>query len=206
MSACIILVRHGQTEWNTVDRFRGRADIDLNDTGVKQAEATAARLGELAVTAVYTSPLKRAIRTAEAISTASHVQCVPLPELIDADYGLWQGLTLKEAEERDPEVFRLWYSNPEMVRFPGGESMEEIRQRASKTLDMLLAKHDTGYTVVVSHVAVCRLLTLHFLGLETSHFWNVTQDNCGISMFEVRGGMTVATALNDTCHLKRLVA
>ena len=88
----IVLVRHGETEWNRVERFRGRADVPLNQTGIAQAEATARRIEKgWEVTAVYASPLVRALRTAEAIAQRFALDVQVHPGLIDIDYGAWQG-------------------------------------------------------------------------------------------------------------------
>ncbi|MEW6033492.1 MAG: histidine phosphatase family protein [Chloroflexota bacterium] len=204
MPTRIILVRHGQTEWNREERFRGRADIDLNQTGLKQAEAAAATLSELGAAALYSSPLKRALRTAEVVARRLGLVVVPLEGVTDVDYGYWQGLSLREAEERDPGVFAQWRDGPQLTRFPGGESMEEVRARAAAAVDALALKHAGQSVVVVSHVVVCRLLVLHLLGLDTSRFWHVGQDNCAVSIFEMRDGLSVALRLNDTCHLREL--
>ena len=206
MSTRIVLVRHGQTEWNRIERFRGRADIDLNDVGMQQAEATAARLANLNISAIYSSPMKRALKTAQAAADLMGLQVRELPGVLDADYGRWQGLTLEEAEKRDPVVFANWRLRPHTVRFPDGESMEAVRQRAAQSVEALKPLHIDQTFAVVSHIAVCRMLVLHFLDVDTSHFWNVGQDNCAVSVFEIRDGMAVAHAINDTCHLRKPVS
>jgi len=97
----IILVRHGQTEWNRIERFRGRADVPLNGTGIAQAEATGRRLARLAKpAAVYSSPLSRAVVTAGKIARPHGLSVQATDGLIDIDYGKWQGLTPRQVEER----------------------------------------------------------------------------------------------------------
>ena len=109
----IVLVRHGQTEWNRVERFRGRADVPLDETGVAQAEATGRRVGsEFQPTAVYSSPLSRAIRTAGAIAGHLQLPVQPHPGIADIDYGEWQGLTPDEARARWPDEVAAWYGAP----------------------------------------------------------------------------------------------
>ncbi len=117
----IILVRHGQTEWNCVERFRGRADVPLNATGRRQAEAVARRLARLGgVAMVYSSPLGRCLNTAVPVAAAAGAEMQPLAGIIDIDYGEWQGLTPAEAEERYPDIFPAWLEAPDVVPIPGG--------------------------------------------------------------------------------------
>jgi broad specificity phosphatase PhoE len=121
----LIIVRHGQTAWNEGEgeRLRGRADLDLDEAGLRQAVAAATRLTKWEVAAVYSSPLRRAMRTAETLAKPRGLQVQPLEGLIDIDYGRWQGLSLREAEADDPELYTLWLDNPHLVTFPGGEGL-----------------------------------------------------------------------------------
>jgi phosphoserine phosphatase len=113
MVTTILLVRHGQTEWNRVERFRGLADILLNEAGLQQAKATGRRLAaQWQPTAIYSSPLSRAVKTAEAIGRHLGLPVKIHPGLADIDYGEWQGLTPDEARSRWPEVIDLWYNTP----------------------------------------------------------------------------------------------
>ena len=198
----VILIRHGQTQWNDPERFRGRADIDLTDLGVRQAQATAEAVARWPVAAIYSSPLRRAIHTAQVIADRLELPVNPLPGIIDVDYGKWQGLSVAEAA-RYGELFELWRTRPHLVRFPEGEGLEEVRLRAKATLYEVAGQHPDQTTVLVSHVVVCRLLILSVLGLDSSSFWRVDQRLCAINMFEVRDTYFAATFLNDTCHLKK---
>lgn len=197
----IILIRHGETAWNREERFRGRADIELNDVGIRQARAVASRLIHSDAAAIYCSPMKRTLQTAQPIGELKNLKIFPLEGVTDVDYGHWQGLTIEEAQRRNPEVFSQWRREPQNVCFPNGESLEEVRNRASISLDQRIQYHIGQTFIVVSHIVVCRLIILHFMGLDTSHFWNIQQDNCAINTFEIRNGLTVAVSINDTCHL-----
>lgn len=200
----IILVRHGQTEWNRVERFRGWADLDLNELGNKQAEATAGKIAAWSVAAIYSSPLRRAVTTAQILARRLGLEVKLLPELIDINYGQWQGLSPEEAAARDGSLYALWLESPHLVQFPGGESLGQVRDRAVAAVDSLITIHSEETIALVSHKVVCQLLLLHFLGLDNSHFWQVTQDVSAINLFEVSDGRPVILLLNDTCHLKRL--
>jgi broad specificity phosphatase PhoE len=170
--------------------------------GIKQAEATAKQIEELPVAAVYCSPLKRTMTTASIIARRLKLEAKPLPGIIDMDYGEWQGLTPEEAAVRDSALYTLWQNSPHLAKFPGGESLAELRQRAGSAVDELIKQHSEGTIALVTHKTVCQILILHFLRLENSYFWHIAQDVSAINIFEVKDGIAYARLLNDTCHLK----
>lgn len=201
----IILVRHGQTEWNRVERFRGRADVPLNETGLAQAEATGRRVaGAWHPSAIYTSPLSRALKTAEAIAKACGLRVQVHPGLVDIDYGEWQGLTPQEARQRWREQIEAWYNQPHLARIPGGETLDGLRQRLMSTLKELVGRHSGETIVLVGHTVVNRVMLLIVLGLGNERFWRIRQDTCAINVFEAEGGDFTLVSLNDTCHLGAL--
>src|SRR5438045_9298517 len=112
MQTRFIMVRHGQTEWNVSDRFRGRADIELNATGEDQARRAAAALADDPIDFVYASPLKRTMRTA-ALLAGTRAAVIPDPALMDIDYGDWQGWTKDEAAQRAQELYQSWIKAPD---------------------------------------------------------------------------------------------
>lgn len=200
-----ILVRHGQTEWNRIERFRGRADVPLNESGIKQAEATARRIAnEWQVTAVYASPLSRAVRTAEAIAAHFSLPVQPQPGLIDIDYGDWQGLTPEEVAQRWKDELDRWYRQPDQCRIPRGEGLDELRQRGLQTVQTLAKQHEGQTIVLVGHTVINRVLLLAILGLGNDRFWRLRQDTCAINVFEAESGDFTLVSLNDTCHLNAL--
>lgn len=199
----IVLVRHGQTEWNRVERFRGQADVPLNETGVAQAEATGQRVAaEWQPVAVYASPLSRAVRTAEAIASRLGLPVQPHPALIDINYGQWQGLTPDEVRQRWPEELDAWYNAPRQARIPGGETLDELRERAMAAVRALAARHEGQTIALVAHTVVNRVILLAVLGLENDRFWRLRQDTCAVNVFEVEGDVFTVALLNDTCHLR----
>ncbi len=199
----IVLVRHGQTEWNRAERFRGRTDLSLNATGHAQAHAVARRIiSSWRVATIYTSPLQRALQTAQAIAHRCAVKVQPCAGLMDINYGQWQGLTPEEAQQASPEQFALWQTTPQKVHLPGGESLNQVRRRAMAAVREIVAGHPEQTVVLVSHQAVCRLLVLAILGLPTAQFWRIHQETSALNVFEyANGGFSVVT-LNDTCHLR----
>ena len=198
----IILVRHGQTEWNRVERFRGRADVPLNETGLAQAEATGRRVASAwQPTAVYSSPLSRSTKTAEAITGHFDLPVQVHPGLADIDYGQWQGLSPEIARQRWPEEIDAWYHRPHQARIPGGETLDELRQRAMATLNELTTRHPGQTIVLVGHTVINRIILLGVLGLGNERFWHLRQDTCAINVIEAEGGDYTLASMNDTCHL-----
>jgi len=201
----IILVRHGQTEWNQVERFRGRADVPLNETGLAQARAAGRRIaGAWQAEAIYTSPLSRAARTAEAIAEPCHLPVRVHPGLVDIDYGEWQGLTPDEVRARWPGAMNAWLGTPHLARIPGGETLDALRVRAMAAVEELAARHPEGAIVLVGHTVVNRVILLAVLGLDADRFWRLRQDTCAVNVFEAGPGGFALVLLNDTCHLRAI--
>ena len=197
----IILARHGETEWNVEQIFRGRIDIELNETGVRQAELLAEYLSNLKIDAVYSSPLKRALKTAEMIASHHKLDVEIAPGLIDFDYGKWQGLPHQEVKDKYKELYGKWLKNPHQVKMPDGESLNDVRERALSVVDDVVAKYE-GTVVLVSHRVVNKVLICALLGLDNSHFWNIKQDTCGTTTFAYEDKRFILTKHNNTSYLK----
>jgi len=203
-----VLVRHGQTEWNRVERFRGRADIPLNETGLAQAKALARRLASWAIAAVYTSPLQRTRETGKAIARQLGLEVEPLEGLLDIDYGALQGLTPEEAEQRYPDIYRQWLREPHLVHFPQGESLAQLRERVLESLRELTESHQGETVVLVGHKIMNKVLLCAVLGLDNSHIWQIEQDEAAVNIFEwpsslCRDGVPYLTLLNRTRSSRR---
>ncbi|MDY7019105.1 MAG: histidine phosphatase family protein [Chloroflexota bacterium] len=200
----IVLIRHGCTEWNEGEgeRFRGRAEIELSEFGLRQAKAAAVSLSRWKADAIYSSPLRRALATAQILASPFGLEVTPLTGLTDIDYGSWQGLSLREAQTQDRLLYQLWQQSPHLVTFPEGENLVQVRERAATGVNNTLAKHVGKTIVLVSHKVVCKVLLCYFLGLDNSHFWQMEQDTAAISIVELRDDVFVLKLLNDTCHLK----
>jgi probable phosphoglycerate mutase len=198
-----LLIRHGQTEWNRVERFRGRADVPLNETGVAQARATGERVAAAwRPEAVYSSPLSRAARTAQAIASHFGIEVQIHPGLADIDYGEWQGLTPDEARDRWPEQARAWFEAPQDARIPGGETLDILRARAMAAVKEIAARHPEQTVVLLGHTVVNRIILLGVLGLGNDRFWRLRQEPCAINVFELQGSDFTLLSMNDTCHLQ----
>ncbi len=198
----IILARHGETDWNAAGIFRGREDVDLNDIGMRQAELLGEYLSGDKIDSVYSSPLKRAVKTARAVAGHQALEVNIVQNLIDFDYGEWQGLSRQEVSERYPELFQDWADLPEQVRMPRGESLEDVRKRAWPFIEDSVLTGGEGRVVLVSHRVVNKVLICAMLGLDNSNFWNIRLDNCGITRFSYEGNRLILTRHNDTACLQ----
>ncbi|MFC1954961.1 histidine phosphatase family protein, partial [Chloroflexota bacterium] len=197
----IILVRHGETDWNVAEVFRGRIDVELNETGLKQAELLAGYLASIKIDAVYSSPLKRALRTAEITADRKKLEVKIDSGLVDFDFGSWQGLSHQEVRDKYQALYAEWIDHPERVRMPAGESLGDVRERAMAVVDDVMGQY-SGSVVLVSHRVVNKVLICALLGLDDSHFWNIRQDTCGLTSFTHEGGRFILARQNDTSYLE----
>ncbi len=200
----IILVRHGETAYNASETFRGRADVPLNETGLKQAKLLGECLSREKINVVYSSPLQRAVKTAEAIAAPHKLKVNIAASLDDIDCGQWQGLTLSEVKEKYSEVYQDWLDMPEQVKIPGGESLEDVKKRALPFVQDAVTRCGKGKIVLVSHRAVNKVLICALLRLDNSSFWSFKMDTGAITRFAFDGNRAVLTAHNDTSFLKPL--
>lgn len=193
----ILLVRHGQTEWNRLERFRGRADIQLNENGLEQARQTAVWISKKhEPAAVFSSPMVRAMQTAGEISKPFGLQVTSLEGLNDIDYGEWQGLTPQDVSERWPALLQEWNEHPQSVQFPKGESLALVQKRAMEAVRDTCKKFPQGEVALVSHTVVNRLILLKVLGLGLDRFWKIHQDPCCINIFDADGNDFILHCLN----------
>jgi broad specificity phosphatase PhoE len=199
----IYLVRHGQTAWNREEVFRGRADVPLNEVGRKEALLTGQCLRGVRADSVYSSPLSRAVETAEAIARSQDKEVLISDDLIDIDFGRWQGASHEVVKERYEGLYRQWVDTPHLVRFPGGESLEDVRERALRVIHEVKTEHTDETLVMVSHRVVNKTMLCGLLGLDNSHFWQIGQDTGCINILEFGEGFTLR-CLNDTSHLKSI--
>jgi broad specificity phosphatase PhoE len=201
--AKLILARHGETVWNVEKIYRGRADVNLDEVGIKQAELLGKYLSNWKLEAIYSSPVKRALDTANIVARYQKIGVYVAEGLIDFDYGEWQSLPEQEVTRLYPALLDEWHNNPHKVKMPGGESLEDVRRRAIEVVNDALSKYQ-GSVVLVSHRVVIKVLICSLLGLDNSHFWNINQDVGGITIFNYVDGRFVLTRHNDTSHLREL--
>ena len=200
----IYLVRHGQTAWNKEEIFRGRTDIPLDETGLKQAELVGQYFKGMEIQAIYSSSLSRAWQTAQKVAQFHDLKVQPLQGIIDMSFGNWEGRPHQEIRESDKETYRQWVETPHLVRLPGGESLDDVRKRAMAAIEEVIRNHPEKTLVLVSHRVICKVLICAILGLDSSHFWQITQDTTAINLIQDRNGKYILSLMNETCHLKPL--
>lgn len=200
----IILARHGETAWNVEEIFRGRLDTELNETGVKQAQLLAEYLSRSDVKAVYSSPLRRALQTAEMIAGYHRLEVKITPRLTDFDFGEWQGLSHNKVKDRYRGLYEKWVNHPDRVKIPSGESLQDVRKRATGVVEEIINRTTGGSVVLVAHRVVNKVLICALLGLDNSHFWDIRQDTGAITVFTLEKGRCILTRHNDTSYLASL--
>lgn len=197
----IMLIRHGDTDWNVGEIFRGRADIELNEIGIKQGQLLAEYLADQPIKAVYSSPLKRALKTAEIIAACHNINITLSQELVDFNYGLWQGLSHGAVQQKYQEIYNEWLKNPHLVKMPKGESLNDVRERIISLMNQVITMHE-GTVALVSHRVIHKVIICALLGLDNSHFWNIKLDTCGITTFIYEDKRFVLEKHNDISFLK----
>lgn len=200
----IYLIRHGTTEWNREEVFRGRVECPLNDTGQAEARAVATYFQGIKIDKIYSSPLARAAETAAAIAAGQGLKVFLDPAFTDLDFGEWQGHPLKEVREKYPDLYQTWRERPQDVNFPKGENLDQVRARAWAGLLKVAQGNPDRTVLIVSHRVITKVLLCAALGLDNSHFWQIKQDTTAINCLEYSRGAFTVSLLNDTCHLKSL--
>jgi broad specificity phosphatase PhoE len=161
----LILIRHGQTDWNAIGRWQGQADPPLNATGRAQAHHTASELQSQHIDALFSSDLSRARETAEIIAAALGLDVILEPRLREANLGDWQGLYSEEIRAHWPNEFQAWHTAPLAMRPPRGESIRELADRVLAAAKDIAARYPTGRVGIVAHEMPIAIITVHAAGI-----------------------------------------
>ena len=203
----IILTRHGHVEGIKPERFRGREPLQLTARGVAEVAALAQRVAaRWRPRQIYTSPMGRCIATAAATAHATGTPSKTCEDLNDIDYGAWQFKTFAQAKAQDAALFAAWFANPPLVRFPNGESLQDLAARTANALRIVLARHPNETIVLVGHDSVNRALLLELLELPLSAYWRLAQEPCCINEIDVNEAAVRVRSINETQHLDAVVA
>ena len=197
----LLLLRHGQTPLSIDRRYSGVGDPELTAVGLAQAAGAAARLGAVReITAVLTSPLRRARQTATAVAEATGAPLVVRDGLVETDFGKWEGLTFSEARELDPELHAKWLG-AEDVAPPDGESFAAVRKRVAAELASIVAEYEGETVAVVTHVTPIKMILRQALGGSAEILYRLHLDLAGLSEVHVfPDGGTCVRLVNDTSH------
>ena len=198
----IILTRHGHVEGICPPRFRGQHPLPLSEQGLQESKMTADRIAATwRPVAVQTSPLERCVTTGQLIATACGLEATVSDSLEDLNYGDWQWKTWDEVKERWPAGYEQWRSTPHLMRFPFGESLQDIVLRSADAFRAAIQSFPDDLIVLVGHDSVNRALLLQLLDQPLSAYWRLAQDPCCINVIEYKGGQITVKSINDTRHI-----
>jgi broad specificity phosphatase PhoE len=199
----LMLVRHGETEWNVQRRYQGQSDVPLSELGRRQAELVAERLAGQAFDAVYASDLKRAWETAAFIAEKRNLKVLPELRLRELKFGILEGLTFEEAEEQYPDMVAAWLEDFNNTP-QGAETIDLFNARVVSLLDELKSKHDNEVVLLVGHGGSLSEILRVVLGLSRERRWFINMENASLSEILIAEDYVAVNRLNDVCHLSDL--
>jgi len=193
----LILIRHGETDSNIRGSYLGWTDIELNATGIKQVQSLRDRLKGINVDKIYTSPLKRALKTAEIINENYRLDIVLSDGLKERNFGIWDDLTLEEMTQKYPLEYNEWISDWIKYRIKEGESAQEAYERTAAFVEGLIRNNDDGVFMLVTHLGTIRFILAYLLNLGIENSWRFRVNNASITKVEINDGYSVLTMLNN---------
>ncbi len=205
----LLLVRHGETNWNKESRFQGIRDIPLNDNGRSQGRKASTFLQNIPIDFAVSSSMMRPKETAEIIlEQHPDVPLATTSELIEICHGLWEGMLESEIEAEYSELLQQWKDKPETVQMPEGENLQQVWDRGVAAWNKIADEYSNTVTpqtgLVVAHDAINKVILCYLLGLKPDNFWNIKQGNCAVSVIDYPDGASgkpVMQAINITTHL-----
>jgi broad specificity phosphatase PhoE len=195
----ILLVRHGETQWNRELVFRGIRDIELSERGRQQAELLAKYLKRFKIDAIFSSPLSRAVQTLRPTAEALGLRVQPEEAINDLNFGLWAGLSVDQVKEKYPDQFEKWRLNPLEMDFPEGDKISNAKVRSFNWLKRI-AGGDYERIALVTHKVILKLLVLSILDAPKRAYWQIQFSTCSVSMLNTKEGRFDICYLNDTHH------
>ena len=206
----LLLVRHGETEWNRVARFQGGIDVPLNENGRKQAQQAAEFLKDVPIDFAVSSPMLRPKETAELILKNHPNIKIELPEkLKEINHGLWEGKLESEIKQEYADLLHQWQTAPETVQMPEGENLQQVWDRAIACWEAIIEAAGVSDTelktgLVVAHDAINKVILCHVLGLSPASIWSIKQGNGAVTVIDYPHGLKkppILQAMNITTHL-----
>lgn len=197
MPTKLILIRHGETDWNLKRRYCGFLDIDINARGRKQAAQLCKRLKEEKIHKVYSSDRKRALQTAKIIFKKIKIERIP--GLREMHFGIFEGLTYEQIMKKYPLVYRKWLKHPYSLIIPQGEGLPGFKRRVVAALTKVVRLNKNKTIAVVAHGGVISAFLNHIL--KSKDFWGHIPKSTGLSVIEYRKAKPKIKLLNDTRHL-----
>jgi probable phosphoglycerate mutase len=206
----LLLVRHGETEWNRVARFQGGIDVPLNENGRKQAQQAAEFLKDVPIDFAVSSPMLRPKETAELIlKNHPNIKLELQEKLKEINHGLWEGKLESEIKQEYADLLHQWQIAPETVQMPEGENLQQVWDRAIACWEAIIAAAGVSDTelktgLVVAHDAINKVILCHVLGLSPASIWSIKQGNGAVTVIDYPHGLEkppILQAMNITTHL-----
>jgi broad specificity phosphatase PhoE len=206
--AILYLVRHGETDYHVQKRALGKLNVPLNDLGKRQALRIASCFEKTPIAAIYSSPLRRCLETAQPLAKAKGLAVQPIEGITEIDLGEWDGKPFEELYREGGETFAAWIKRPSSTRIPGGETLSEVRDRVLEAVEEILKRHSTMEDIVIfGHGGPLRVVLCASLGLDLDHIFRMEVDLASISCIKLFNNTikehTAVTKVNDTCHLHK---
>ena len=202
----LLIVRHGETEWNAEGRIQGHTDVALSDKGRRQASLVAERLSGVPIDMAYSSDLLRASETAQWILEKRDLPLQALPELRERYYGVFEGLTVEERQSRYPEMFAASLVNDLDFAPTDGETTRQTASRMAGFVSGILGLHLTENVLIVGHGGSLRGVILALMELPVEAIWRFVMANCSLSVIDTYSDNAVLRLYNDTSHLNGLAS
>nr|WP_290665539.1 histidine phosphatase family protein [Ardenticatena sp.] len=181
----IYMVRHGETDWNAEGRYQGQEDPPLNRRGREQARATAEKLAQEGITAIYSSDLKRAAETAHALAEHCNLPVHLDPRLREINQGVWQGVLVDDIRAQWPERFHRWQTAPWETSPPGGETLHDVETRILAALADIASRHPNERVAVFTHKLPIALMRIRLKGAPRDALWSLLPKNAAWDVFDV---------------------
>lgn len=199
----IIIIRHGETEWNQSGRFQGHSDVPLSEEGRAQAEALGRNLIVDQVDAIYASDLIRAMETAAPLAARFGLKVIADPLLRELNFGAWEGRSFTEVNADSPDTMKEFYRDPERAAIPESEPFPDFQKRVAGRVREIAAAECGKRVVIVSHGASIRILLADLLSMPIRSIWHISQLNTAVNRIRFEDdGFAIVTLLNDTSHLR----
>lgn len=198
----LMLIRHGENDWVGTNRLAGRTNgVHLNDKGRSQSAWLAEQLANQPISAIYSSPLERCLQTAQPVAEALGKQVIQEPDVIEVDYGEWQGGDLRELSKL-PEWQSVQHF-PSSFRFPGGETLHQVQSRAVWAIDRIVQAHPNQLVVIFSHGDVIRTTLAHYMGTPLDLFQRIVINTASISTLAFHNGRPMVLSTNHVSELPK---
>ena len=197
----LILVRHGQTEWNASGRYQGQSNVSLSDLGRRQAELLAERFPVKSLDVIYTSDLVRARETAECVGEKLGVPVHPEKAFRELSFGDWEGLTYQEISSRWPKEANQLFTAPDKLQIPNGETFQALQKRAMDRIVVLYKMHVNQTVGIFAHGAINKTILAGLMHIPLHYLWSLRQDNTAVNILRMEDGYVTIELLNSTAHL-----